>query len=179
MIGNGAKFRIVNVLQGEFYVTRRPDEVLSTVLGSCVAVCMMDPMAGIGGMNHFLLPERDGPDGETVKFGAYAMELLINALLKGGARRSRLAAKVFGGSSLNDNLRDIGRDNADFARGFLTNEKIPILSESLGGTSARRIRFSPATGLVQQFLVPSMPDLEVPGPGCRPAPLRREVELFN
>ncbi len=146
--------KLINVIQGDYAIDLDPNVVLTTVLGSCVAVCMTDATAGVGGMNHFLLPQRDGKAGESFRYGAYSMELLINGLLKRGARKDRLVAKVFGGASMNSSLRDIGASNAAFAKEFLANEAIPCIGESVGGTSARRIRFWPASGQASQFLVP-------------------------
>ncbi|HEY1072308.1 chemotaxis protein CheD, partial [Brevundimonas sp.] len=101
--------RRIHVGQGEHYVTSDPDVVLSTVLGSCVAMCLRDPVAGVGGMNHFLLPEGAGAGTDAGRrYGAYAMELLINDVLKAGGRRDRLQAKLFGGGRMFDSLKDVG-----------------------------------------------------------------------
>ncbi|MDU8912387.1 chemotaxis protein CheD [Aestuariicoccus sp. MJ-SS9] len=159
--------KTVTVIQGEYAIADAPNVVLSTVLGSCVAVCLNDPAAKIGGMNHFLLPERTESGRGDVRFGAYLMELLINDLLKHGARKDRMVAKLFGGARMNVNLRDIGASNAAFARRFLADEGIPCVAESLGGTSARRLRFWPRAARAQQFLVPDTVEPEVPP---RPAP---------
>ena len=114
----------VHVTQGESHVTTDPQVVMTTVLGSCIAACIRDPQAGVGGMNHFLLPDAgDGRGGDAVRYGAYAMELLINDLLKKGARRERLEAKIFGGAKLFDGLSDVGASNSAFAERFLR-EKI-------------------------------------------------------
>ncbi|GAA4218916.1 chemotaxis protein CheD [Sagittula sp. NFXS13] len=150
---NAGTERLVNVIQGDYSISDDESEILTTVLGSCIAVCMFDPIRGIGGMNHFLLPSREGAEGANVRYGAYAMELLINGMLKQGAERSRIQAKIFGGASMMGNLRDIGSSNAKFAKGFLADEEIPCIAESTGGTSARRIRFWPTTGRVRQLLV--------------------------
>jgi chemotaxis protein CheD len=142
-----------HVIQGQHAVSGEPDLVMTTVLGSCVAACLHDPERGVGGMNHFLLA--DGADGETVaeeamRYGAYAMEVLINDLMKRGARRERLEAKLFGGAKMLDALHDVGAANARFARRFLQDEGIPLVSASLGGRSARRVEFWPATGRARQ-----------------------------
>lgn len=158
--------QIVNVIQGDYAISEEEHVVLTTVLGSCVAVCMFDPQRKIGGMNHFLLPSRDGAEGENVRYGAYAMELLINGLLRKGADRGELRAKMFGGASMMGNLRDIGGSNAAFARGFLHDEGIPCLAESIGGTSARRIRFWPTTGRARQLMVSG---------ALEPAPIAKPV----
>ncbi|AWI85063.1 chemotaxis protein CheD [Alloyangia pacifica] len=168
--------KLVNVIQGEYRISSSPSEVLSTVLGSCVAVCLTDVEAGVGGMNHFLLPQRAGKEGENVRYGAYSMELLINGLLKCGARKNRLVAKLFGGANMLSQLRDIGGSNVAFAKEFLQNEAIPLASESTGGTSARRIRFWPADGRVRQFIVPG--EIEAVAPVQPPKPPQSEVTLF-
>ena len=173
----------VHVTQGESHVSSDPQVVMTTVLGSCIAACLRDPQAGIGGMNHFLLPDSgDGrKDGDSVRYGAYAMELLINGLLKRGARRERLEAKIFGGGKLFDGLSDVGASNAAFAERFLRDEGIPIVSSSTGGLSARRVEFWPATGRVRQRLVAvDNAPIEVRRPTPAPAPAFSggDLELF-
>lgn len=176
---NGAAQHTLYVLQGEFRISREADAVLSTILGSCVAVCLWDAEAGIGGMNHFLLPF--GPKAaasEPERYGVHAMELLINGLLKAGSARSRLQAKLFGGARVSTALSDIGQTNARFARAFLSAEGIPCRAESLGGTSARRVLFRPTTGQAHQMLVPETkldPEALRPGPT---APRAAAIELF-
>ncbi|MFM8820057.1 MAG: chemotaxis protein CheD [Phenylobacterium sp.] len=138
----------IHVVQGEHCVSADPHASLSSVLGSCVAACLYDPERGVGGMNHFLLASGDGQ--EAMRYGAYAMEVLINDLLKLGASRDRLQAKLFGGAKIMDRLNDIGAENAIFAREFLATEGIPLVSESLGGRRARRIEFWPVGGRARQ-----------------------------
>ena len=145
-----------NVILGTFRVSNNPNEIITTVLGSCVAVCLYDLRAGIGGMNHFLLPEGKSGDLEDVVFGLHAMELLINDMLKQGADKRGLEAKLFGGASMIGGLSDIGERNIAFAREFLSDENFPVISESVGGNCGRRIRFNPTTGSVMQKLVPSV-----------------------
>lgn len=145
--------RSMHVVQGEFRVIRDPRVVLTTILGSCVATCVWDDVACVGGMNHFLLPGDDGASSDHVKYGVNAMELLINGLLKEGAARSRLRAKLFGGAHVVQSLGDIGAKNAAFAQKFLGLECIPCVGQSLGGERARRIRFWPTTGRASQFLL--------------------------
>ncbi|AQR63603.1 chemotaxis protein CheD [Brevundimonas sp. LM2] len=140
----------LHVGQGTFEVTDRHDVVLSTILGSCVSACLRDPSTGIGGMNHFLLPEAPGSGGDDRRYGVQAMELLINGLLRLGAQRDRLEAKVFGGARMSPGLMDIGGKNIAFIRRFLDHEDIPIVAECLGGEQARRIHFWPAMGRVKQ-----------------------------
>lgn len=145
--------RVSHVIQGEFRVSDDPEIVLTTILGSCVATCLFDPVARVGGMNHFLLPEGENRHDVGFRYGLLAMELLINGLLKGGAQKTRLEAKLFGGAMMNGGLGRIGESNAVFARKFLVDEGIPCRAESLGGTMARRVRFVPTTGSAQQMLL--------------------------
>ncbi|SFS57591.1 chemotaxis protein CheD [Sulfitobacter marinus] len=141
------------VAQGEFQVSDAPDVVLKTLLGSCVATCLFDPVARVGGMNHFLLAT--GPDGDShsERYGLFAMEILINGLLKLGARKSRLRAKIFGGATMSGRMGHIGAKNCEFAISFLEIEGMPVVGSSLGGQQARAIRFTPTTGRVSQLLV--------------------------
>lgn len=159
-------------------VSGDPNCMLSTVLGSCVATCLYDPVAGIGGMNHFLLPGVSSAVSSAVNdgtysgagrvaenhnsYGLYLMECLINGLLKQGAKRSRLQGKLFGGAYITKGLPDIGSGNVDFARKFLAYEGIPCTGESLGGSSARRLRFWPVTGQASQRFVcePNISEIE-------------------
>ena len=156
--------------------------MLTTILGSCVAVCMRDPKTGVGGMNHFLLPEgrAEGLD-EGRRYGAYAMELLINELLRSGARRERLEAKLFGGARMFGGLSDVGASNAAFAEKFLRDEGIPIVGSSTGGTEARRVQYWPTTGRAQQKTVTDNADLATLHQRPKPAPVVVDdgaVELF-
>lgn len=145
--------RRVHVGQGSHEVTGDRSVVYSTILGSCVAACIRDPLVGVGGMNHFLLPEAPGGGAGDRRYGAQAMELLINGLLALGARRDRLEAKVFGGARMTASFNDIGGKNAEFVQRFLQEDGIPIISQSLGGTLARRIHYTPSTGAAAQHLV--------------------------
>ncbi len=143
----------VNIVQGEHFVTADPGVMVSTLLGSCVAACLRDPLLGVGGMNHFLLPGRGGGlQADSLRFGVHAMELLVNALLARGARRERLEAKLFGGAHMLDALADVGRRNSDFAKDFLHAEAIAHVGGSLGGTMARRVQFWPASGRARQMV---------------------------
>ncbi|WP_306591716.1 chemoreceptor glutamine deamidase CheD [Geothrix sp. 21YS21S-4] len=142
----------MKILPGEFYATV-DDEVIVTVLGSCVTACLLDPIAMVGGMNHFMLPLRgDGePDPDvfsSARYGAAAMDYLIDDLVLLGAERSRLVAKAFGGGRVVRGLPDIGGQNIDFVRGFLRDKGIPLWSEDMGGTLPRKIYFFPHTGQV-------------------------------
>jgi len=142
----------MKILPGEFYATTE-DEVIVTVLGSCVAACLLDPIAMVGGMNHFMLPVKKGgqePDNfYAARYGAAAMEYLINNLLHLGAQRDRLVAKAFGGGKVLPGMTsDVGGQNIDFVRHFLRSEDIPLWSEDMGGLHPRKVYFFPHTGQV-------------------------------
>jgi chemotaxis protein CheD len=144
------------ILPGEFFVTRS-DEVITTVLGSCISACIRDPAARIGGMNHFMLPEDnssgksswiDGPGGLATRYGSYAMESLINELMKLGARRDRFEVKLFGGGKILSSMTDVGKKNITFAKEFLKLEGFKIAAEDVGEVYPRRVVYFPATGVV-------------------------------
>lgn len=145
--------RRVNIVQGEQSVSDDPHVVLTTLLGSCVAACIRDPVAGVGGINHFLLPGDREQGSDSLRYGVHAMELLLNALLRQGARRDRLEAKLFGGANLMCGLTDVGALNAAFAADFLKREDIRHVGGSLGGVSGRRIQFWPVSGRARQVLL--------------------------
>lgn len=142
------------ILPGEYYFTNK-DMLIVTVLGSCVAACIRDKVTGIGGMNHFMLPDTgtdspDNPVSASMRYGTYAMEILINDLLKAGAKRSNLEAKVFGGGNV---LRgfvaiNVGERNAQFVKRYLKAENIPIVAEDLIDIYPRKVYFFPHTGKV-------------------------------
>lgn len=171
----------VNIVQGEYFVTDDPSVVITTLLGSCVAACIRDPITKVGGMNHFLLP---GPEirmkaSEAERYGVHLMELLVNGLLQRGARRERLEAKLFGGARTVEGLSDIGARNAAFAERFLLNEDIAIVGGSLGGESGRRLQFWPVSGRARQAVMSTdknLPPIMVPTPP-KPADTG-EVEFF-
>jgi chemotaxis protein CheD len=162
----------IYVAQGEFQTSGQPNVVFSTVLGSCVAACIWDPDLGIGGMNHFLLANASDSDRSgSSRYGVHAMEMLINDLLKKGARRKALQAKLFGGANMASNLRDIGASNARFAKSFLEAEDIRCVAESLGGNSARRVIFRPSNGQARQMVVENEGFVETaPAPVAKAAP---------
>jgi len=143
----------VQLTLGDTYVTSEEDEVLTTILGSCIAACIRDPVMGVGGMNHFLLPNGDGRDREARCYGVNAMELLINDILKRGGDRRGLEAKLFGGANVIAALSDVGSRNSEFARQFLTDEGIAVVGGDVGGRMARRIEYSPASGRARQVKV--------------------------
>lgn len=146
----------VKILPGQYYSARR-DIAIVTVLGSCVSACLWDPVARVGGMNHFMLPGSNRPARsgalempESARIGIYAMELLVNQLLKLGADRSRLVAKVFGGACVLEgmDLLNIGNLNGNFVIEFLRVEGIPLLATDLFDVCARKVYFFPRTGKV-------------------------------
>ncbi len=143
----------VKLLPGEYYVTDK-DVLLVTVLGSCVAACIRDCYSGIGGMNHFMLPDAGSDEGNplaaSARYGTYAMEILINQLLKLGARRSNLEAKVFGGGNVLDGLTvaNVGQRNADFVLQFLKTEKIRVVAQDLVDIFPRKVYFFPKNSKV-------------------------------
>jgi len=151
----------VQITQGETHVSNTGDEVLTTVLGSCIAACIRDPIAQVGGMNHFLLPEGDGRDRNAQRYGVNAMELLINGLLKRGASRQRLEAKIFGGANVLAGLSDVGSRNAAFAEKFLKDECIPVVGGDVRGNNPRRIQYWPLTGRARQLSMPASESIGV------------------
>jgi chemotaxis protein CheD len=170
----------ITVMQGQALVSAAPQAELSTVLGSCVALCLFDPEARLGGMNHFLLAEPPvGVSGDTVDefYGTYLMELLVNQMLAKGARKSRLRAHLYGGANVNRNMMRIGSANADFARRFVQREGIELVRSDLGGSNARRVDFRPASGQVRCRTVEDRfaPPVQ---PTSRPARATGDVELF-
>jgi chemotaxis protein CheD len=142
------------IMPGEYYATGR-DMVLVTVLGSCVCACIRDKVSGIGGMNHFMLPDsgqdQGNPLGDSARYGTYAMEILINQLLKLGAKRSNFEAKVFGGGAVlrGFTVVNVGERNAEFVLNFLKTEKIPIAAQDLLDIYPRKVYFFPKSGLVR------------------------------
>lgn len=139
------------ILPGEYFVTQK-NIVLVTVLGSCVAACIRDSGSGIGGMNHFMLPDEGGREvvSTSARYGTYAMEVLINHLQKMGARRNRLEAKVFGGGAVLESLSNsnVGARNAEFVLHYLKVEKIPVVSKDLLDSYPRKVYYFPQTGRV-------------------------------
>jgi chemotaxis protein CheD len=137
----------VKLLPGEYYATG-DGMLLVTVLGSCVSLCLRDRESGFGGMNHFMLPEGQG---ESARYGAFAMEVLINELLKRGARRDRLEAKLFGGGAVLADLAslNVGERNSEFALRYLEAEGIAVAAKDLLGAWPRKIYYFPGTGRVR------------------------------
>jgi chemotaxis protein CheD len=154
MSEDAARTKRINLVQGEYQVSDDPDVVLTTLLGSCVGACIRDPARGIGGMNHFLLPGPEvGGAKESERLGVHLMELLLNGLMRRGAQRERLEAKIFGGARMMQGLSDVGKKNADFARRFLGYEGIRIVGSDLGGDRGRRLQFWPVSGRARQSYI--------------------------
>lgn len=150
------KIVMAKILPGEFYMTR-DNVAIATTLGSCISACVWDPVAKIGGMNHFMLPitEKEehevnwgqrGLNSDSTRYGNYAMEHLINTILIHGGRRSNLMAKVFGGGKVLKKVSDVGERNIQFVMDYLKQEEIPILSSDIGDIFPRKIIFEPTTG---------------------------------
>lgn len=140
------QYNAVKVLPGEYFVTGE-NIVICTVLGSCIAACLWDRTLGIGGMNHFMLPEGDSSD-ISGRYGSYAMEVLINEMIKLGARRESMQAKIFGGGQVMANFTtmNVGERNTDFVTQYLQTERIPIVSEDVLDIYPRKVVYFPATG---------------------------------
>jgi chemotaxis protein CheD len=141
-----------------------------------VAACIRDPVAGVGGMNHFLLPGADKGSKEGESLGVHLMELLLNGLMRQGAHRDRLEAKLFGGARMMSGLSDIGRKNADFAKRFLAYEGVKLIGGDTGGMQGRRIQFWPVGGRALQSYISQVVETAPPKPPPRPS--AGDVVLF-
>jgi chemotaxis protein CheD len=178
-LGGEEPSRKIHIIQGEYRVSADPDVMLTTLLGSCVAACLWDPLAGVGGMNHFLLPGEAGAEG--MRYGVHAMELLVNDIQRRGGRRERLTAKLFGGARLSEHLSDVGHLNAAFAERFVRDEGIRVAGSSLRGEQARRIQFWPVGGRARQILLSRSEDqvfFAERAPVPPPAAAAGALELF-
>ena len=175
--------RRISIIQGEHAVVSEPNAVITTLLGSCIAVCLQDPVARVGGMNHFLLGEPgpgDAPGAQDMqRYGVHAMEVLINAMMSRGALRERMRAHLYGGADMLAGLTSgkagsIGSVNAAFATRFVQTEGIAIGHVDTGGTRARKVEFRPYEGQARATYVAEAP---------RPAtvslsPIGGDLELF-
>ncbi len=176
--------RRINIVQGEHVATGEPGVVVSTLLGSCIAVCLYDAVAHVGGMNHFLLGQPEA--GQHVdahdmqRYGIHAMELLINAMMKRGAARGRLRAQIYGGATIVAELGRIGEANAEFARRFVATEGIAIGHVDTGGRSARKIEFLPYEGRARSIAVAEriVERVTAPPPRILAPAGNGELELF-
>lgn len=141
------------ILPGEFYFTNK-DMLIVTVLGSCVSACIRDRVTGVGGMNHFMLPDTggdaDNPVSASMRYGTYAMEVLINELLKAGAKRENMEARVFGGGNVLRGFTaiNVGERNAKFVLDYLKAERMRVIAEDLNDIYPRKVYFFPKTGKV-------------------------------
>lgn len=146
---------VVRIVAGEYYATRC-NELITTVLGSCVSACIRDPAAGIGGMNHFMLPAETQPGdaleyrslGADAVYGGYAMERLLNCIFKYGGRRENLEVKIFGGGRIISGMTNVGLQNIEFVRTYLQTEGLKVAAEDVGDDFPRRVAYFPATGKV-------------------------------
>jgi chemotaxis protein CheD len=145
-------YEVAVILPGEYFVSQEP-KVVYTVLGSCISVCLRDPLAGVGGMNHFMLSAPTSVGGqdswtESGRYGSFAMEMLINEILKRGGRKDRLEAKVFGGGKIYDGEMDIGATNAAWALDYLERESVPLLKANVGDVCPRKVYYFTDSGKV-------------------------------
>ena len=154
------------ILPGEYFVSTN-NEIIATVLGSCVSACIRDVEAGVGGMNHFMLPEGEKcPDSgaclsTSARYGSYAMEQMINTILSHGGSRERLEIKLFGGGKVLQTMTDIGKRNIQFVREYLHLEALSVMAEDLGGLHPRKVLYFPRTGKVLMRQLPLSQDEQV------------------
>lgn len=182
---------IAKLLPGDFYVTEG-DEVLDTVLGSCVSACIRNTRRGIGGMNHFMLPRPSGNGDDTwgsvagraTRYGSASMEQLINRILSVGGSRGDLEVKIFGGGRVLSSLTDVGNHNVLFVREFLRAEGLRVTSEDVGETCPRHVQYFPLTGRVRVRHLNSRHSTDVVSheqkylSGLEQAPVAGEIDLF-
>lgn len=177
------------ILPGEYFYTAR-DMVIVTVLGSCVSACIRDRLTGLGGMNHFMLPESgfdaNSPVSASMRYGTFAMEVLINDLLKAGARRENLEAKVFGGGAVlrGFTAMNVGERNSEFVVNYLRTERIAVVASDLNDVYPRKVYFFPRTGkvLVKKLMQTRNDTLArrelAYASRLRSAPMAGEIDLF-
>jgi chemotaxis protein CheD len=186
---NAAGQVIAKLLPGDFYVTCA-DEVLDTVLGSCVSACIRNPRLGIGGMNHFMLPRPSGAGGDTwdnlagraTRYGSASMEQLINRILKAGGSRADLEVKIFGGGRVLSALSDVGNHNVSFVRDFLKQEGLRVASEDVGDTCPRHVQYFPLSGRARVRRLQSREEVATHEQqylkGLEKTPVAGEIDLF-
>ena len=155
---------VAKILPGEFYVTNE-DELITTVLGSCISACIRDRVSGVGGMNHFMLPEtskeklQNGNEavvGNAMRYGNYAMEHLINTILEHGGKRKNLEVKLFGGGKVIPTMGTVGEKNVEFALEYVDAEGLTLLSQDLGDNYPRNVQYFPKTGKVRMKKVKNL-----------------------
>jgi chemotaxis protein CheD len=169
--------RTKTLVQGDTFVSSNPRDVVSTVLGSCISICLFDENLQVGGINHYLLVENAGGSEPDNKYGLFAFESLLNELIKRGASRQKIKGKVFGGASIGGKFGALGPKNAAFAKKILQTEGIDFVGGDTGGTQARRLKFHPVSGDAKMALIPATDAVE------EAIPMRRkittpEIELF-
>jgi chemotaxis protein CheD len=186
---NSSGMLIAKLLPGDFYVTRE-DEVLDTVLGSCVSACIRNPRLKIGGMNHFMLPRPSGSGNDTweniagraTRYGSASMEQLINRILNVGGTRADLEVKIFGGGKVLSTLSDVGNHNVIFVRDFLKQEGLRVASEDVGDVYPRHVQYFPLTGRVRVRHLNSRQDVAREEQqyleGLNAVPVAGEIDLF-
>ncbi len=186
---NASGALIAKLLPGDYYVTRE-DEVIDTVLGSCVSACIRNPRLKIGGMNHFMLPRPSGTGNDTwenlagraTRYGTASMEQLINRILAAGGTRADLEVKIFGGGRVLSSLSDIGVHNVTFVRDFLRQEGLKVTSEDVGDVCPRHVQYFPLTGRVRVRHLSARQDVVQEEQqylrGLDKAPVAGEIDLF-
>ena len=184
---------MVKVNQGNCYITDMDDEILSTTLGSCISACIRDPYLKIGGMNHFMLPESETAEWTAsqsivsphLRYGNFAMEQLLNSILRRGGLRERLEIKIFGGGNVLKGSMNVGFRNADFIESYLKNEGLKSVSGDLRGEKARRLQYFPTSGRVQMMYVSAVRAKEITQKEkrdqirTRPSDNSGDIELFD
>jgi chemotaxis protein CheD len=179
---------VAKILPGEYYVTNT-DEYVTTVLGSCISACIRDATFGVGGMNHFMLPVRDEQElsvdvSAAERYGNYAMEHLINAILKAGGRRENLEVKIFGGGRILAHMTDVGRRNIAFVRDYIHTEGLQLVASDVGNVYPRKVIYHPASGKVRLKKLRSLQDTAIVEretsylEDLREKPVEGEVDLF-
>ena len=182
---------IAKLLPGDYYVTAN-DEILDTVLGSCVSACIRNPKTSVGGMNHFMLPRPSGNGNDTwdsvagrsTRYGSASMEQLINRILKAGGNRNDLEVKIFGGGKVLSSLTDVGNHNVAFVREFLKAEGLRVTSEDVGDTCPRHVQYFPQSGRVRVRHLNSRNATDIVSheqkylSGIEQAPVAGEIDLF-
>jgi chemotaxis protein CheD len=180
------------LMPGDYYVTNQ-DEMITTVLGSCVAACIWDVVTGVGGMNHFMLPETsksrlndrdEAVVGNASRYGNYAMEHLINAILQNGGKRKNLEVKLFGGGKIIATLGDVGARNIQFVLDYVDTEALNLVSQDLGDIYPRKVNFFPHTGRVRMKKIKDIHNQTIflrekqYSSSIKDAPVEGSVELF-
>lgn len=180
------------LMPGDYYVTKQ-DEMITTVLGSCVAACIRDVVSGVGGMNHFMLPETsksrltdrdEAVVGNASRYGNYAMEHLINAILQNGGKRKNLEVKLFGGGKIIATLGDVGARNIQFVLDYVDTEALNLVSQDLGDIYPRKVNFFPHTGRVRMKKIKDLHNQTIflrekqYSSSIKDAPVEGSVELF-